>query len=382
MTSPQSPVSAAPQHPVPGAPSPARRGRILGIDYARALAIIGMIGAHFGNVPDLDPARPETWGGIIHGNSSMLFGLLAGISIALMTGRTRIPDPADLPRLRLRLLGRGGVIFLIGLLLELLGTRVAVILTLYGLLYLVVQPFLRMRRRSLLGWAVAVGLLGPATVAVLSATHPLPYAPGFEMLFGGMYPLTQWLPLLLLGLALGRTRLEDAVTKLVLACGGLGTWMLALTLAGILSPGGGLGATSAAASTPASPGPGGEVDVGALAWSALTNVRPHEGGTLELIASVGFGCFVLGVCLLVPAAMARVLRPLGALGAMPLSAYTGHLVAMSLIWPGPVLPESNVAWAVTVAVLLVVCPLWLHWFAKGPFEQAAARVGQLVAGEP
>jgi uncharacterized membrane protein len=106
--------------------------RINALDIARALAILGMIGAHVGDIPPFDLTWPPSYLAVVHGHSSMLFAVLAGVSIALVTGRQRIPAPAELPRLRFALLGRGMTIFLLGLLLELVGTGVAVILTFYG----------------------------------------------------------------------------------------------------------------------------------------------------------------------------------------------------------------------------------------------------------
>lgn len=111
-----------------------RPPRLAAVDVARALAVLGMVGAHVGSTAELVWSDPSTWDGLVHGRSSVLFAVLAGVSVALLTGRTRRPDPADLPALRLSLVGRGAAIFGVGLAVELLGTSVAVILTLYGLL--------------------------------------------------------------------------------------------------------------------------------------------------------------------------------------------------------------------------------------------------------
>ncbi|GMA28055.1 heparan-alpha-glucosaminide N-acetyltransferase domain-containing protein [Arenivirga flava] len=115
----------------------------MGIDVARGLAALGMVGAHVGIAETFDWARVETWLDVVHGRSSVLFAIVAGISIALVTGRTRRPALEELPALRLRLLGRGAVVFAIGVALELLNTGIAVILTVYGVLFVAVIPFLR-----------------------------------------------------------------------------------------------------------------------------------------------------------------------------------------------------------------------------------------------
>lgn len=349
-------------------PAPATT-RIVGLDYARALAIFGMVGAHLGNAPEFVLTEPSTWDGIIHGNSSILFGVLAGVSIALMTGGSRIPQPAELPALRLRLVGRGAVIFVIGLFLELLGTSVAIILTFYGMLYLLVLPVLRWRPAALVALAVGIGVIGPPVVALLFDANYLIYAPGFTFLFGGMYPLTTWLPLLLVGLALGRTDFAKTLTAITMFVFGFGIWLL----------GQGLGMLTMPWIAQV------EFETGGATGTvvrALADITPHGGGTLELVTSGAFAFAVLGFCLLIPRAAATVLRPLSAVGAMPLTTYTGHLIALALLWPGGELPFSNLVWGITVVIMLVACPIWLHFVRRGPLEELTAQVGLLTAGQP
>jgi uncharacterized membrane protein YeiB len=347
---------------------PPRPVRIHGLDYARALAIIGMIGAHAGDVPEFWLTEPSTWLGVIHGNPSILFGLLAGVSIAIMTGRTRIPEPHEMPTLRLRLVGRGAVIFGVGLVLEALGTVVAIILTFYGLLYLLVLPFMRLRPRTLVIIAAGIGLAGPSLGMCLMYLGGLTYAPGLNFLIGGMYPLTTWLPLLLLGLAIGRGDITRITNALAMAVLGFGVWLLAQGV-GVLAFDLIYDLESAGDPDSAS----------AIVVRALLDITAHSGSTIELIASAGFAFGVLGVCLCLPAALAPVLRPLGALGAMPLTSYSAHILSLALLWPGAQLPLSNLAWFVTVVVLLIACPLYLGRFDRGPLEALAGRVGRLAA---
>src|SRR5690606_5867947 len=95
-----------------------RPPRIMGLDVARALALLGMIGAYVGTTGELVLGDPTTWGALVHGRSSILFAVLAGISISLMTGRETVPAPERITQIRLGLLGRGAAIFAIGLVLE------------------------------------------------------------------------------------------------------------------------------------------------------------------------------------------------------------------------------------------------------------------------
>ncbi|OUD84500.1 hypothetical protein BC477_16790 [Clavibacter michiganensis subsp. michiganensis] len=75
--------------------SPARDpARLRGIDAARGLAVLGMMAAHVAVPRTLELDEPATWLAITDGRSSILFATLAGLSIALMSGRERPVDGA------------------------------------------------------------------------------------------------------------------------------------------------------------------------------------------------------------------------------------------------------------------------------------------------
>src|SRR5690606_26645416 len=59
-----------------------RRGREPGIDLARGLAVFGMFAAHLlVTAPCFSWSDPGTWTAAVHGNSSILFATLAGVSL-------------------------------------------------------------------------------------------------------------------------------------------------------------------------------------------------------------------------------------------------------------------------------------------------------------
>ncbi|MGP5258878.1 heparan-alpha-glucosaminide N-acetyltransferase domain-containing protein, partial [Brachybacterium paraconglomeratum] len=178
--------------------------RLNGLDIARGLAILGMVAAHLGDFPPFAWSDPFSYLNIVYGNSSILFAVLAGVSIALLTGRERLPETEDLPRLRLALVGRGAAIFSIGLALELLGVGIAVILTFYGVLYVAAIPVLRLRPSRLILCAIPLALVGPVLITHLETLSLGAYGAGSNLLIVGIYPLTTWAPLMLVGMALGR----------------------------------------------------------------------------------------------------------------------------------------------------------------------------------
>lgn len=152
-----------------GGGAPTGRRRIVGVDVARGLALVGMFGAHLmvASGPDLTLTDPSTWLDIVNGRSSILFALLAGVSLALMTGGARTASPDELRKIRLRLVGRGAAIFVIGLVVELLGSGIAVILTLYGVLYILAAFTVHLRTRVLVIAGAALAILGPPLLALI-----------------------------------------------------------------------------------------------------------------------------------------------------------------------------------------------------------------------
>lgn len=113
---------------------PQRRGfaplisppRVTALDAARGLAVLGMISAHVLYVDAFEWGKISTWADLSNGRSSILFAVIAGVSLALMTGGAHAVTGEGMRSARLRLLGRGAAVFGLGLFLELLNTGIAV----------------------------------------------------------------------------------------------------------------------------------------------------------------------------------------------------------------------------------------------------------------
>ncbi len=417
----------------------------MGLDVARALAILGMIGAHVGEAGGVVPFDVSTWGGLVHGRSSILFAVLAGVSIALMTGRSVPPAPEQMPQIRLRLLGRGAAIFLIGLCLELLNTPIAVILTVYGLLYIAVIPFLGWSVRRLLLASGALAVVAPPLLALVQTLLLYPMGPGLDLVLFGTYPITVWLALVLGGMAVGRTnpeRLCSAIRILiigvVLAVIGYGTAALAaaslgdayeddspsssssswiddsdfpmgvpaedMDLEGLVCDDYGDGYISCypagdhqyfedGASIDEAfddgffidgwgnyPGMLAENDLGGAMLSALVTADAHSGGTAEVLGSGGFALIVIGLCLLLSRPLRWVLLPVAALGSMPLTAYSLHVMSF-FVFAGPSGSlHSNAVWGISALALLVLATLWAIFLRRGPLERLVGWCADTMAG--
>lgn len=348
----------------------------MGLDLARALAVIGMAGAHMGGIGEINIWYPETYFGVVHGRSSILFAVLAGISVAIMTGRQRIPERAELGYLRSKLFVRGILIFIIGLLLEQLGVPVAIILMLYGLLYIIVMPFLRMRVGTLLLVACVIAVVGSMVTMAFALVFYDVWAFSAEFLSTDAYPLSIWVPLMLVGLAIGRLPLLDNRVSGALFAIGAGVSVIAYSLSA--AAGGAEGHDGPLAIEAYYDGD----DRGVFwpwIWGSLVASYPHSGGMLEFFGSGGFAVAVIGLCLLIAKPLRWPLIPLAALGSMPLTAYSAHLVVIVIGWGPGALPDSYAAWGWTSLGLVVGCTLYMVFFGRGPLERGLKWVSDAAA---
>ncbi|WP_017627651.1 heparan-alpha-glucosaminide N-acetyltransferase domain-containing protein [Nocardiopsis chromatogenes] len=382
-----SPASAAPS------PAPARRAarRLSGLDLARALAVLAMFTVHLGAPFTPEPLQ-EAVRTASHGRSSALFALLAGIALAMMSGRAQIPSGALLATARRRIAVRAGCLVAIGLALIWLDTPVAIIIAHYGGFLLLALPFLGTAPRRLYAVAALWALAGPQLSYLARSlleglapdgwAHAALFSTGAApFLLTGMFPAVSFLPYVLAGMALGRLDLADgrvrtrmAAWGAVLAAAGYGGARLALWA---------LASPAEAARVGAHTYFHGAVPLEGPAW-LLTSV-PHSGTTFEVAGSAGVGMAVVAACLAAADRVPRAVAPLAAVGAMSLTVYVAHVLG---IWgvraagwgQAPLLAEAFAAAALAGAWA------WRRRFGKGPLERLVAAVarrgGDALGGVP
>lgn len=329
-----------------------------------------MFGAHLGAPDDLVIADAASWGAIVHGRSSILFAVLAGVSIALLSGgRSRFEadgrgEDTDVARsrARIRILVRALVVFLIGVGLSALGTNILVILEYYALMFVFALPFIRWRARSLFllagVWAVVspviVLLLGTVAAAYGGAEDNLLV----ELLVTGGYPVIVWMSFLWFGMGIGRLDLGAPTVAARLAVVGA-----VLAVVGY--------ALGTATTDPSAPvvqgafGPPGvilEPD-----WSVLRGMEAHSGTTFEIVGSAGVAAVIIGSALLIARPLRPVLFPLESVGATALSTYSLQVVAYAVLFPDDEPTEWSWLWFTLTA--LVLCPLWRLVLGRGPLER-------------
>lgn len=353
----------------------------MGIDVARGLAILGMFVAHLGDEAPGGGHDPA-WFVLADGRSAALFALLAGVSLALTSGRERLPSGPALAHARLVTLVRAGILLPLGWFLVALGTPVAVILPAYAVLFVLALPFLGLRRRWLVLGAAVAATVSPTLIALLTTptaagTASLlaralgvqdPVRIAGDELITGMYPALVYLAYVLVGMAVGRTDLTAIRTQagllgagVVLATLGWGTSRLALDAVG----------------SGASP-----------LTVRLLSAGAHDDSTLEVVGNVGSSLAVIGLLLLLTGAatsagraVAVVLSPVAAAGSMSLSVYTVQIVGIFLLGDDVVWhPVSNAVLVWFIVAALVGAWAWRRLLGRGPLERVLHAGATAVAG--
>jgi uncharacterized membrane protein YeiB len=298
--------------------------RLVGIDAARALALVGMFAAHLIDVEHpVDWSEPSTWWSIVAGRSSVLFATLAGVSLALVTGRDRPVTGSALTVARKRVAVRGAVIAGLGLVLMAFGTPVAVILTTYGLLFFAMLPALTWSRRRLLVVAGVLTLLAsPFAVLTTVLLYDADTVSQQVLLF---YPLVTFAAYLLLGLAIGRCDLTSPRVSRILLAIGAAAGVVAYTAGEAVTPGGALYQST------------GQVRLRAFVFAS----EPHSSTLVDMVGSAGVAVAVIGLCGMLAArgrGPTAPLRVLAAIGSKPLTIYAAHIVVIALLIGAGVLP--------------------------------------------
>lgn len=386
-------------------PRPTRQKRLHGVDLARALAVLCMFVAHIGPAA-LNPSAgtaAEVLAALGDGHASILFATLAGVSLALLTGGSTPHYGLALRRDRVRIAVRAAILLVLGMALTQLGAPIMVILSFYAVYFVLALPVLRVSPGVLLALAGAWALLAPQVSFLLrsrvasqetaggalsfSDLTSLPDAGAgvLRLLLDGAYPVLTWMPFVLVGLAVGRLDLRSTAVRLRLLVTGLGlagigfggSWFALHVFGGLRALSPLLDALSPMAEEL------GKTPLELLQMSHFGTVptanpamllldAPHSGTTFEIVGSTGCALVVLALCLFVGDRLRAVLSPLTAVGAMALTVYTAHAVALKFLVDaaGPALVENP--WLPLAGLLLgsvLFCGLWRPFLGRGPLER-------------
>lgn len=363
-----------------GAP---RRSRLIGVDAARGVALLGMMAVHILPTHGPDGAVTQAYA-VTGGRAAALFAVLAGVGLALWSGGPEArPGDGAAPALAVRAL----LIGIIGLLLELVDSGIAVILPYYAVLFLLAIPLLGRSRRTLVLIALLAAVVVPPLGHALRAETPLGDStdPLTVLTLSGTYPAAAWSAYLCAGLAAGRLPLGSARVAAGLLAGGAAlaaaakgaSWFL-LEVAGgrdRLAAARGLDPGSPALDHLLTSSLHGTTPTETWWWLAVSG--PHSTTTFDLLHTTGTSLAVLGAALLLARLPGRLLVPLAAAGAIPLTLYATHVLTIGLpLWPA----NETLSFLAQAAALLVLAGAWRLTRRRGPLEAAIAALSGRAHG--
>ncbi|WP_238006788.1 heparan-alpha-glucosaminide N-acetyltransferase domain-containing protein [Dactylosporangium sp. AC04546] len=388
----QQPGSAGPVDAPPTAKPAQKRARLVGVDAARGVSLLGMITLHA--LYEADAAGRPTWSDLaFSGKAAAAFALLAGVGVAFATGRRPVRRADAAPTVAM-LAVRALAIGTIGLFLSGSDTVLnSVILPYLAVVFLLAIPLV-----FLPTWAVAVigvvlATAGPAANHILLPLLPDPSLanPTFsrlaadpvgmltELSLTGFYPSPAWLAYMCAGIVIGRLNLARVAA--VLLAGGTVLAVSTTAASSFLLHRYGLAHIWAAqpasglsvAETDELLAFGGNGYTPSSTWWWLTIEAPHTSTQFDILSTTGIAVAVLGLMLLLDHVNGRRLRrlttavlvPLAAAGSMTLSFYTVHVMFINSDYDTY---SATTGWLIQI-IAVVLIALAVRWTAgRGPLE--------------
>ncbi|WP_425844352.1 heparan-alpha-glucosaminide N-acetyltransferase domain-containing protein [Agrococcus sp. TSP3-2-1] len=372
--------------------------RLVGIDLARLAAVAGMMAAH--TVLWEEPAPSVV--ALVDGPPSTLFAVLGGVSVVL-AARQRLAAGDRRGAIR-STLARGAVVAVLGVLVAPLATSVFVVLVPFGVSIALAGLLLTLPSWAIAALAAALWAAGGSLAAIARESLPAelvePEGPGDALLAGaldvvltGVYPVVTWLAYLLVGMLLARALLEARARgherRALATVGAVGAALIAAAVAASE-----LGVRLVAETVL-------ELPVEALRDSILMNgygaaqgaepawqlvAAPHTGTPADMARTVGIGLVAIALLGLLaaslPPAALRVLEPLRAAGAAPLTIYVVHVVLLStLALAEPELSLGWGAWAAQLGIAIAIGAILAVTRSRGPLERLVGAAATRAAGE-
>lgn len=322
------------------------RRQIAGIDAGKGVALLAMITVQALPVLTHAPGQaPWVWASFA-GAAMALFCVLTGAGLAETIDTCQQYPHRSFKRTVVNVVVRAMLLFGIGLAVNsLVDLKTADILVYFAAMYVLAIPLYMLRGGHLLVMSPVLIVITPLLVywfdrqaqSNSAYVNPVfdhvltdPLGVVTTLLFTGAFPALTWLSYLCLGLAIGRLKLLRP-----------GAPLLLMTLGACIA-------------------------VGAkLVSGVVFGTAPSAASSFSLAISGGLCLVVIGVCLSLIRNAPGLLRPISALGSMPLTIYVTHLVLASMIG------DHINAWAfvvVEICFLLSWATIWRALFEQGPLE--------------
>ncbi len=291
------------------------------LDAIRGLAVIGMYIQHF---------ALNQWNSFVSENTMILFMLCSGISYTIMAHRM-LEGNDERKFLNTRILVRSVFIDFAGYLLILLNGPFAVVLTAYAMLYLLALPMIHLSTAKLFilsGFAFVI--CPPLMLIGMSLFEG---AALLKDIAGGPSSALAWVPVFLVGMAIGRLDLHKTGTAIKFIAAGVAILIPVKLVETFILPGIYQSYMEWASQNPAIVNA--EIDVFAMwphntqpvMWHMLFISMPQGGSACELLAGTGGSLILLGIFCLAGKAYGMFLKPFCNVGKLSLTLYVIQIVA-------------------------------------------------------
>ncbi len=353
--------------------------RIIGLDIARAFAIVGMVIVNFNVVMSSGVSEPGWLRFLVvslEGRAAATFVVLAGIGASLGSRRARESGVAeDRRQSQITLARRALFLFVVGWLFFPIWP--ADILHYYGVYLAVGALLLFAPSRTLLMWGgvatlVSFGFILSADYFANWNIDDLSYegiatVTGFlrNLFLDGLHPVLPWIAFYLFGMWLGRTDLRDPAWRRRIV-----VWCLTAVVAveglawAILGPKG-----SRAEELPDE------------AWQWLFSVEMLPPMPLYLVAGIATACLVIiGSIWLGDHVSARITTPIVHTGQLALTLYVAHvIIGMGVLETMGRLEDQSLVYIVVASLIFCAASIaWSTWWRRrhqrGPLEWVMRRL--------
>lgn len=336
--------------------------RFFALDAARGVALFGMLVSHTSPFVRPLPKLLDFGVSVLNDVASPLFALTIGVTMVVAGPAVDAPSEQR-RRYRNQTVIRALILIGLGLLLELRFSGVVIVLAHLGITMLAAVALIFARARTLLMWAAVSLAVIPGVVtwvrfhpvpSLFDGTIPTPVAKILGwMLFDTGYQALNLLPIVLIGIAIGRTILNERRPMRMLLGGACAVFLTVQVWMTLDLPGHDLR--------------GGYAEVWretALSLAAFALVMLVASMSSERIMQVA----------------ERALEPCAVMGRMALSLYTLHILilmwiysavlgdpAIGVLWRG-----GLYGWSIMAGMLLICwafAAAWWRWLGTGPVER-------------
>jgi len=337
------------------------------VDIARGIAIIGMFVLHAIPAQSSSPILSAGTAIFSDQRAQILFATLDGISIGILTGfgsTSRASNGGEIAKIgrfveRQTIAIRGLYLVTLGLFLTTLGSPIVVILDYYGIYFLLVLPFVYMKKKTILGISLTLLIVGPYITHLARQSIGDPSVTGNEYLpplieriaswtLVGQYPAIIWLGYVFLGLAVYRIGILDRNSQIHILKVSLpvGLFMTAAGHGLLLNE---------------------------ISKQTIT-LFGSAGVAISIVLAATF--FADGNRIILRKFSRTFLYPISALGGMPITIYFFHVIYFAFLMHYLTLNEiqSGKTFSILLIASVIFSVICLQFVKRGPMELAISQL--------